>query len=278
MTAMPTPPKDRLRRRYAGTLLFVLPLPLLFKAIAGLWGGDLGQLLGNGVPYALFVAGAMLERRGLRIEAEYLARPSARIALPPLKALATAVVGLATGLAAYAGAGHDAIVAALFGIGAAAGTVLYYGLDPKRIRGPVGDFGIDGEEVARALKDAYAKVDRVAHARALIRSREFQDRLGRIIAETEGILREIEEDPRDLRRARKFLHVYLDGVVGVTQKFLRASEKGATEALDRNYRALLMEMEAVSIEQHEKLRQNDIMDLDVQIEVLSTRLKREGVI
>ena len=39
-----------------------------------------------------------------------------------------------------------------------------------------------------------------------------------------------------------------------------------------------MDMETASKEQYQKLMQKDLVDLDVQIEVLSTRLKREGVI
>lgn len=64
----------------------------------------------------------------------------------------------------------------------------------------------------------------------------------------------------------------------MTNKFIEAHPKAQTFELEQNYRAMLMDMEQVCKEQHEKLIQNDVFDLDVQIEVLSTRLKREGVI
>jgi hypothetical protein len=271
-------PKSAAARRYGGILLFLLPLPLLFKAIAGLWGGDIGQLFGNGASYAVSVLGALVLRRGLIREARYLERPLALTPGPPLKALGAVLIGIATGLAAHLAAGHDAIIATLFGAGALIGTLLYYGLDPRKKSLPAGDFGIGLDELTSALKAAYAKLDGINDARRAIRSREFQDRLNTIVGHSQAILKEIEEDPRDLRRARKFLNIYLDGVLGVTRKFVAASAKGGAPELEQNYRALLMDMETVCKEQHEKLRQNDVVDLDIQIEVLSTRLKREGVL
>jgi hypothetical protein len=41
---------------------------------------------------------------------------------------------------------------------------------------------------------------------------------------------------------------------------------------------VLMTIEDVFQEQHQKLLEHDLMDLDVQIEVLATQLKREGVV
>ncbi|HRZ53444.1 MAG TPA: 5-bromo-4-chloroindolyl phosphate hydrolase, partial [Candidatus Contendobacter sp.] len=48
-----------------GVLMFLLPLPVLFAAIAALARGNLSGLLGNAAGYGLFLAGALLLRRGL---------------------------------------------------------------------------------------------------------------------------------------------------------------------------------------------------------------------
>lgn len=259
-------------------MLFLLPLPLLFKAASGLWSGDLGALLFNGGPYALFLLGALLARQGLVKEVRYLERPMALSPPPPLKTIAAVIIGLATGAAAHFAVGHNLLIAAAFAVGAAAGVVMYYGWDPKKRKMAAGDHGVDADELSAALGEAYGKLDGINTARGSIKSREFQERLDAIVAQSDAILKEIERDPRDLRRARKFLNVYLDGVLGVTNKFIEAHPKAQTFELEQNYRAMLMDMEQVCKEQHEKLIQNDVFDLDVQIEVLSTRLKREGVI
>lgn len=120
-------------------LLFVLPLPLLLKAVVSLWGGHLEALLSNGIAYGLFLLGAIFMRRGLIEEACYLMRPLAHHRVPPFKAGAAAMIGIATALTAFAAVGHTLVIALLFGAGAAAGMVMYYGLDPKRPAPPIAD-------------------------------------------------------------------------------------------------------------------------------------------
>jgi len=106
---------------------------------------------------------------------------------------------------------------------------------------------------------------------------EFKQRLGSIIASIETILKLIEESPRDIRRARKFLKVYLEGAQRITDQYARTHGHVQSAELEHNFRTLLVDMENTCNEQHQKLLQNDLLDLDVQIEVLSTRLRQEGV-
>ena len=80
-----------------------------------------------------------------------------------------------------------------------------------------------------------------------------------------------------LRRARKFLVVYLDGAGEVADKYVALQAKGEGDGFQPRFEALLDEMEKVSAEQHAKLLENDSFDLDVQLQVLSDRLKKEGV-
>jgi hypothetical protein len=81
-----------------------------------------------------------------------------------------------------------------------------------------------------------------------------------------------------LRRARKFLNVYLDGAQKVTEGYAKTHARVAAPDLDDNFRRVLVTIEEVFQEQQQKLLETDITDLDVQIEVLATQLKREGVI
>ena len=108
---------------------------------------------------------------------------------------------------------------------------------------------------------------------------QFRDRLGRVAGWARAVVTEIERDPRDLRRARKALTVYLDGAERVTSKYIATHPRAGDQqgALEEGYRTLLDQLERAFAEQHGKLIQNDTMDLDVQIEVLTTRLKQEGV-
>lgn len=88
----------------------------------------------------------------------------------------------------------------------------------------------------------------------------------------------LEQDPRDLRRARKFLNVYLDGARQVTQGYAKTHGRMTTPELEDSFRRVLTTIEEVFAEQQQKLLEADVTDLDVQIEVLTTQLKREGVV
>ena len=51
-----------------GLLMFLLPLPVLLAAVGALMHGDLTGLSDNGICYGLFLGGALLLRRGLRLQ------------------------------------------------------------------------------------------------------------------------------------------------------------------------------------------------------------------
>lgn len=256
----------------------MLPLPLLFKAVGSLWNGHLESVVVAGGAYALCLAGALLVRKGLINEIQHDERPFSPTAPLPLKTVGASLLGIGTVVAAHLGAGQNVLISLLFGIGAIAGSFMAYGFDPKKKSMAAGNHGVGHEHFARTLSDAYAKIDRINATRLQIRSREFQERLGSIVEGSRRILLAIEEDPRDLRRARKFLNVYLDGIGKVSEQYAQTHRKTQTPVLEENYRNLLVDMENVCNEQYEKLMQNDVFDLDVQIEVLSKRLKREGVV
>lgn len=261
----------------AALALLLLPLPLLLKAVTSLWGGDFALLLGSGGAYAAFVAAAMLMERGLDAERDQAERRFATGRPLPLKTLAAVLVGLATGLAAFAAAGHGPLIAACFGIAAAIGTLLYYGREPGRRTVGLAGGGEADAEVAAMLAEAYRRLDLIDAAGRDLASIEFKQRLGSIIESIERILKLIEESPRDIRRARKFLKVYLEGAQRITDQYARTHGQVQSAELEHNFRTLLVDMENTCNEQHQKLLQNDLLDLDVQIEVLSARLREEGV-
>lgn len=261
-----------------GILMFLLPLPVLFAAIASLARGDLGGLLGNAAGYGLFLAGALLLRRGLLAEAEYERRRVSR-APWPLKTLGGGVIALATGFTAAVGAGQHPAMAVAFGLAALLGCYLTYGFDPRAAKRFTDRDGVDTtDRVLEALAQAERGITAIEQATRNIRNAELNNRLRRIAAKARQILTMLEEDPRDLRRARKFLNVYLDGARQVTEGYAKTHARVAAPELEDNFRRVLATIEEVFEEQQRKLLETDVTDLDVQIEVLTTQLKREGVI
>ncbi|MFO1424241.1 MAG: 5-bromo-4-chloroindolyl phosphate hydrolysis family protein [Candidatus Competibacteraceae bacterium] len=261
-----------------GILMFLLPLPVLFAAIVALARGNLNGLLNNAAGYALFLTGALLLRHGLLMEAEYDRRRIAK-APWPLKTLGGGVVALATGVTAWLGAGQHPIVAVAFGLAALLGCFLNYGFDPHAAKRFTDSEGVDvTDRMLEALAQAEQSIAAIEQATRDIRNAEFNGRLRRIAGLARQILKLLEEDPRDLRRARKFLNVYLDGARQVTEGYARTHARASAPELEDNFRRVLTTIEEVFAEQQQKLLETDVSDLDVQIEVLTTQLKREGVI
>lgn len=261
-----------------GLLVLLLPLPVLLAAVNAMGRGDLASLFDNGICYTLFLSGALLLRRGLRAEADYLRRQVAK-APWPLKTLGSGLIGLATATTAWTSVGHSPIMAIIFGLVALLGCYLTYGFDPYGAKRFTDRTGIDTtDRVLEALAHADASIAAIEQSTRHIYNAELNSRLRRIAGQARRILTMLEEDPRDLRRARKFLNVYLDGTRQVTEGYSRTHGRIATPELEDNFSRVLATIEEVFEEQQQKLLEEDASDLDIQIEVLTNQLKREGVV
>ena len=261
-----------------GILMFLLPLPVLIAAAVSLRRDSLNGLIGNTAGYGLFLAGALLLRHGLLSEVEYDRRRVAR-APWPFKTLGGAVIALATSVTAWLGAGHHLVIAAAFGLVALFGCYLSYGFDPYTAKRFTDSGGIDTtDRVLETLAQAECGIAAIEQATRDIRNAELNSRLRRIVALAQQILSLLAEDPRDLRRARKFLNVYLDGAKQVTEGYAKTHGRVSAPELEDNFRQALIKIEEVFTEQQQKLLESDVSDLDVRIEVLTTELKQEGVL
>jgi hypothetical protein len=258
-------------------LLFVLPLPLV---VASLWSLGSGQMTGfalaSGALAALWGAG-IVTLRGLIGEARFLLGQALDPPAAPLKLFGLGLTGLGAGLAAMA-AGHGPLGAVLFAALAGLGHGAFFGRDPRprKIALPRIE-GVDTSEVTELLKRAYAQLQGIETGARAIRVPEFGDRLARIVEWGRRILRQIEENPRDASRARKFLSVYLDGAERVTLQYAKTHAAVRNAPLEENFRQLLIDMETTFAAQHTKLMERETTALDVEIEVLNARLRREGI-
>jgi 5-bromo-4-chloroindolyl phosphate hydrolysis protein len=261
-----------------GLLMVLVTLPVMIAAVVAMARGLLVPMIGNAVGYGLFLGGAWLLWRGLVSEAVYERRLVAKIPWP-LKTAGGVLIGLGTGLTAWLGVGHHPGIAFAFGVVALLGCRLFYGGDPGAAKRVTAASGLDTtDQVLAALAQAERSIAAVEQSSRDIRQPELNQRLRRVAALAREILTLLEEDPRDLRRARKFLNVYLDGVQRVVEGYARTHERAASPDLDANFRRVLTSIEEVFQEQRQKLLESDILDLDVQIEVLTSQLEREGLL
>jgi 5-bromo-4-chloroindolyl phosphate hydrolysis protein len=269
--------RRRLKSRIVGLSLFLLPLPLLLKATLSLWSDDAANLAATGGSWLLFLAAAILCRRGMQAELMQAERPIGSRRPTTLKTAGGVLVAVATMLTALFAVGHDLPIALAFGLIAALGYFLLYGGEDVASQIQKRNLGLEGDEAGRLLREAYRRLDGIETASRRIASGEFKQRLGNIVVGAEKILRLVADDPGDLRRARKFLTVYLDGAQRVTEEYARTHANAGSAELEHNFRTLLVDMENTCDEQYRKMLEHDVSDLEVRIEVLSARLRQEGV-
>jgi len=262
-----------------GLLLYILPVPILFAAVVSLIKGNLWATLVNGSAFAAFMLVAVIARHGFRLEHEYKNKKMAQAPSTPFKSVAALILSVTTGITAWWAGGYGLIESIMTGAASLLAFYLAYGLDPRRDKtGNIG-LGVSAAEVFEALEAANIKIDAIESARKDIGNIRFDQHLERITGKAREIIALIEEDPSDLPKARKFLKVYLDGTQRVTESYVKTHRNEATtDQLDTNFENVLNSIESTFDEQHEKLKNQNRFDLDVNIEVLETQLKREGII
>jgi 5-bromo-4-chloroindolyl phosphate hydrolysis protein len=269
-----------IRQRYSprGLLLYFLPIALVPATFIALAKGHVLNVLVNGAGFAFYMVAAWYLRRGL--QAEYVYDNSRIASLPgqPLKRIAALLASLTTAMIALVGVGHSLPVALMFGVGTFVGMYLSYGFDPQRVKKIPAAYGYAGDEIRQALEDSSRIIRNIEQANERIRNAELNRRIERICEIADNILSEIAADPRDFRRARKFLNVYLDGARQVTEGYAKTHRQTQSDELEQNFRNVLETIESTFQEQHQKLLEEDLFDLDVKIEVLNTQLKREGIL
>jgi 5-bromo-4-chloroindolyl phosphate hydrolysis protein len=267
-------------QRYSprGLLLYFLPVALIPATFIALGKGHLPGVLVNAAGFALYMLAAWCLRKGLQAEHIYAKSRIARPPKKPLKTIAAVITALTTGMIALLGAGHPLPVALMFAGGAFLGMYLSYGFDPREEKKIAAAHGYSGDEILQTLEESSRIIRSIEQANDRIRNTELNQRIERICEIADSILAEIEADPRDIRRARKFLNVYLDGARQVTEGYAKTHQQTQSGELEQNFRNVLETIESVFQEQHQKLLEEDIFDLDVKIEVLTTQLKREGIL
>ena len=96
-------------------------------------------------------------------------------------------------------------------------------------------------------------------------------------ATARAMFRTVEEDPRDLSAARRYLGVYLLGAKDATVKFAKLYGQSHDPSVRADYTALLDDLEANFTAKNQKLLSDSRTDLDIEIDVLRDRLQREGI-
>lgn len=254
-------------------LLFVAPLPMAIRAFFFDASGMAITFAGFG---ALILA-AWLTREGLIAQTAYEERKVARRPAIPRKMFGSALTGIGLFLAGYAEtrAIFDPLI-----IGAI-GTILHsltFGFDPMKNKGMEGIDEYQTERVARVVDKGEKYLAEMADAIKRARNRRIEQRVAQFSDTAREMFRTVENDPRDLTAARKYMGVYLKGARDATVKFADIYAHNQDQQALANFDDLLNDLEENFAARTEKLLLDDKSDLDIEIEVLRDRLQREGIV
>ena len=253
-------------------LLFVVPLLFVWKAFAADGAITLAMYL---LALGDLLLAAWMTREGIKAQEAYEMRHVAKRPALPRKILGSILTGAGLALAGFAG--HGFVEAIVFGGFGAALHFLAFGPDPLSDKGAEGIDQYQSDRVARAVDEAEKHLAAMADAGRRAEDREVTRRIEQFQSTARDMFRTIEEDPRDLSPARKFLGVYLTGARDATVKFADIYARSREPQTKYDYLRLLDELEGNFAAKTEKLLSENRTDLDVEMEVLRDLLAREGL-
>ncbi len=259
------------RWKRSGTLLYLFLIPLFVSTVVALLGEHYGHFVEIGIGFALLLATATLTTKGIAQETVYHETIITRAPKIPYKTMAMVLLGVTVIYLAYV-AGSKPLLPALFvGLLGAAGYGLYYGLDPRHDKLPdMGD--ISPDLVLQTLKEARDTLAEAEANTAQITDRILQDKIENAIERAHLILTTIQHDPKDLRVARKFLVVFVDGIADVTRRYNAVDAEEIDPQMQQRLHDLIDDVQNRFDQELARLKANNLFDLDVTIDALKAQV------
>jgi hypothetical protein len=239
-----------LRARYRGYGLPIFASPLLPAALIAALGGDEQIVLGSALGFGASLLGARILRRGRRGDAKR----------------ASWIMAAGTGLAAHFGADLGTIFPFVMAGGALLGTRMMYQALPEVAPPPPPVPPAPPPPPPGPIEESRVRLARIE----AVADRIADPRLRGVADAMEGVLDDLTARPDRLPMARRFLTVHLDGLERITARL----EAGA--AAPASLPPLLDELNRTAGELRVRLRHEETEALEVQVKVLSDRLREEG--
>ena len=256
----------------SGNFLYVFLAPIFLATFIALLAQDISGFIKNIIAFGLFLATAKINSIALEKEYEYHSKGLTKAPKIPLKSISALFLGISTLYTSWF-AGTDSLAIGIFlGIIATIGYLLYYGFDPRDDKlENIGD--ISAEFVLSTLAEARAKLSSIETDMSMIKDRNLNNKLKIATQKAYEVLSTIEKDPKDLRVARKFIIVYIDGIKKVTKSYTEMMENEITIDTKEKLSNLLTDVDNRFEKEIVRLKKNNQFDLDVHIDVLQEQIK-----
>lgn len=192
----------------------------------------------------------------------------------PLMMLASLTLGACSFVGSIMVAGMGLFESVAYGLAAAVGSVLWYGMD--EVASP--SFGqVRDQESKQILALSEQSIVNIEQANKHIANRELSDYLSKIVITSREVVNTLVNHPEKIPQARRFLHSYLGATESVIKRYADTHKLVDNESLEKNFKQVLQNIDQVFLEQNQKLLENQVFDLDVDIEVLNTLMEKQGI-
>jgi hypothetical protein len=255
-------------------ILWIPAIPLVATTF---WDGTIAMSLGL-IGAASWSLAAWLLREGQIAQAAYEGRKIAKRPALPRKILSSVLTGIGAIFAVLAHQDNVELLSPLLlGLIASALHAASFGLDPLRDKGLEGADTMQQDRVARIVDEAEAYLEAMGDAILRSGDRHMEGAVERFQRTARDLIRTVEEDPRDLSAARKYLGVYLMGARDATVKYADLYTRSRDPKARTDYAALLDDLTENFAARTDALLDGNRTDLSVEIDVLRERLARDGV-
>jgi hypothetical protein len=194
----------------------------------------------------------------------------------PRKLFGTVLAGVGIVLASLSN-DPSMLAAIIYGVVAAGLHTVAFGIDPLRDKRMEGIDTFQQDRVAKVVDEAEAYLVSMKDHIDSIGDRHLETRTTQFQLMARRMIHTVEEDPRDLTGARKFLGVYLMGARDAAAKFADIYKRQRNEDARADFEALLSDLEQNFAARTDKMLLDDRSDMDIEIKVLRDRLQREGL-
>ena len=254
-------------------LLYIFLAPLFLAIVLALIERNILAFLLNLTAFGLFYVTAKLNSLGLANEFKYHQEKLTKAPKRPYKTLSAILLGISTFFTATIAGGEPIFIGVFLSIVSSIGYYLYYGLDPRDDKlENIGD--ISAELVLKTISEAKSKISEIKrHIDNISNDRLLQKKLSLAVTKAENIIQTIQEDPKDIRVARKFLVVYIDGLEKVINSYISIDKADIKEETKDRLHQLLEDVERRFDKELMRLKKNNEFDLDVNIDVLQEQIK-----
>ncbi|PHS39573.1 MAG: hypothetical protein COB07_05855 [Sulfurovum sp.] len=259
-------------KRKKGWLFYLFLIPLFFAVIFALFSLNIKALLLNIIAFLMMYSTFFVARKGFEQEVSYNEAELTKAPKTPFKQIAAFMLMGTVFYAAYIAGNYELFKSLFFSVISFVGFFLYYGFDPKKDK--LKDFGdISSELVLKMLHETEEKIDSIVKDAKNIEDKALSHKVDLAVQKSNMILDALVDDPKDIRVARKFLVVYLDGILDVISSYNSVDDEHISPQTRTKLLDLMDDVEKRFEKELNRLKANNLFDLDVNIDTLKEQIK-----